>query len=468
MTADAASSPRLPHSRADEARALVKLALPIAIAQAGQALMGFVDTVVVGRAGTSALAAVGLANMLFFAVSGFGIGMMAGLDPLVSQAFVALLPGRARALLWQGGYLAVGLGLALAVPILLAPALLPLFGVAPAELAQVRGYLLLRAPSLPLVFLYFSTRSYLQAAAITRPLVVATVVANLFNLGADIVLVFGGGVLPAWAGPLRLIPALGAKGAAIATTLCCIVQWAVVALAVRLVPAPEQESGRPRRRLHLPDLRQAARVGLPIGLHIGAEIGVFALAGLLSARFGPASVSAHQIAISFASLTFTVAMGIGNAGSVRVGWAVGAHDTRQARQSGFVAFAAGAGFMTLSGLFFALFPEPLARAAGAPPDVLALAAPLLMVSAVFQVSDGVQGVGAGVLRGAGEAHFTFLANMVGHYAIGLPVALLLGFVLGLGVVGIWWGLCVGLTAVALALLWRFHRVSAGTIRPLDG
>lgn len=458
----------VPHSRTDEVRALVKLALPIAIAQAGQALMGFVDTVVVGRAGTSALAAVGLANMLFFAVSGFGMGMMAGLDPLISQAFGARLPGRARALLWQGGYLALGLGLLLALPILVAPAVLPLFGVAPAELAQVRDYLLFRVPSLPLVFLYFSTRSYLQAAAFTRPLVIAVIVANVFNLGADILLVFGGAGLPAWTGPLRLLPALGAKGAAIATTLCCVVQWAVVALAVRWVPVQEQESGRHRRELHLPDLRQAVRVGLPIGLHIGAEIGVFALAGLLAARFGPASVSAHQIAISFASLTFTVAMGIGNAGSVRVGWAVGAHDTRQARQSGFVAFGAGTAFMSLAALFFALFPEPLARLAGAPPDVLRLAAPLLVVSAVFQISDGIQGVGAGVLRGAGEAHFTFLANMVGHYAIGLPVALLLGFGLGHGVVGIWWGLCVGLTAVALALVWRFHRISAGTIRPLVG
>ena len=461
MTAAAA-----PHSRTDEVRALVKLALPIAIAQAGQALMGFVDTVVVGRAGTSALAAVGLANMLFFAVSGFGMGMMAGLDPLISQAFGARLPGRARALLWQGGYLAVGLGLALCVPILLAPAVLPLFGVGPAELAQVKSYLLIRAPSLPLVFLYFSTRSYLQAAAYTRPLVIAVVAANVFNVGADILFVFGGAELPGWMGPLRWVPAMGAAGAALATTLCCIVQWVVVVLAVRLVPVQEQASGRSRRQLHWPDIQRAVRVGLPIGLHIGAEIGVFALAGLLAARFGPASVSAHQIAISFASLTFTVAMGIGNAGSVRVGWAVGAHNTRQARQSGFVAFAAGTAFMSLAALFFALFPEPLARLAGAPPDVLKLAAPLLMVSAVFQVSDGVQGVGAGVLRGAGEAHFTFLANMVGHYAIGLPVALLLGYHLGQGVVGIWWGLCVGLTSVALALVWRFHRISAGTIRPL--
>jgi len=96
-----------------------------------------------------------------------------------------------------------------------------------------------------------------------------------------------------------------------------------------------------------------------------------------------------------------------------------------------------------------------------------LLVPLLMVSAFFQVSDGVQAVGAGVLRGAGATHFTFVANMVGHYAVGLPLALWLGFGLKLGVVGIWWGLCAGLTCVALALLWRFHRVSAGSLRPLE-
>jgi MATE family multidrug resistance protein len=227
------------------------------------------------------------------------------------------------------------------------------------------------------------------------------------------------------------------------------------------------EGARPARMPVWTDLAQAARVGIPIGLHLGAEIGVFALAGVLAGGLGPASVGAHQIAISFASLTFTVALGIGNAGSVRVGWAVGAHNTPQARVSGFTAFAGGAGFMALGGLVFALFPNALAELSGAPADVVPLLVPLLMVSAVFQVFDGVQGVGAGVLRGAGDTRFTFLANMVGHYAIGLPLTLLLGFKLGLGVVGIWWGLCAGLVTVAVALLWRFHRLSAGTLRPLE-
>jgi MATE family multidrug resistance protein len=307
-------------------------------------------------------------------------------------------------------------------------------------------------------------RSYLQSAASTRALVVATVVANVFNLGADILFVFGGGVFPEAFGPLRSFPAMGVKGAALATLLCTLLQLAIVLSAVRSISFSGPPPGR---RPVWADLLQAARIGIPIGAHIAAEIGVFALAGALAFRLGPESMGAHQIVISYASLSFTIALGIGSAGSVRVGWAVGARNTPQARLSGFMAFAGGAGFMALSALVFVLFPLPLARMAGAPPEMVSLVVPLLMISAVFQVFDGVQGVGAGVLRGAGETRFTFVANMVGHYAIGLPLSLLLGFGLQQGIVGIWWGLCAGLISVALALLWRFHRLSSGTLSPLE-
>jgi multidrug resistance protein, MATE family len=451
-------------SRSEEFRELMKLAIPIAIAQGGQALMGLVDTLVVGRAGTSALAAVGLANSLFFAVAGMGMGLMMGFDPLLSQAFGAKNGARARALLWQGGWMSLFAGGVLGSVVLVMPEVLPFFGYVREELAETRAYLYWRSPSMVLMLAFLMMRGYLQSAASTRPLVVATVAANIFNLGADILLVFGGGVLPEGFGPLRLIPAMGASGAALATTLCTLLQLGIVVYSVRrLIPPGEN----PQRRPVWPDLRQAAQVGIPIGLHIAAEVGVFALAGALAFKLGQASMGAHQIALSFASLSFTVAVGIGNAGSVRVGWAVGAHNTPQARMSGFVAFAGGAGFMALSALVFALFPRWLSELAGASADVVPLLVPLFMVSAIFQVFDGVQGVGAGVLRGAGETRFTFVANMVGHYAIGLPLSLLLGFGLKLGILGIWWGLCAGLIAVAFALLWRFHRLSTGTLRPLE-
>lgn len=451
-------------SRREEFRELWKLALPIAIAQAGQSLMSFVDTAVVSRAGTQALAAVGLSTAVFFGVSSFAIGLMMGLDPLVSQAFGARNFSRARALLWQGSYLAVIAGLVLAVPLMGVPRLLPRFGVDFAELPEVTDYLTWRALSLPLLLLFITARAYLQAMGRPRVLVLSTVAANLLNLGGNLLFVFGGEGLSEWWGPLRWVPALGVKGSALATLGACVVQWAIVAFAVRLIPVP---GGVPSVRPVRADMLQGLRVGLPIGLYIAAEVGVFSLAGVLARWMGPESVSAHQIAISYASLTFTVALGIGNAGSVRVGWAVGARNTPQARLSGLVAFASGAGFMSLSALFFALCPGLLTRLMGTPAEVIPLLVPLLVVCAVFQISDGVQGVGAGVLRGAGDTRFTFVANMVGHYVVGLPVALLLGFGMKLGVVGLWWGLCAGLTTVAFALFWRFERQSAGTFQPLE-
>ncbi|MFP2933408.1 MATE family efflux transporter, partial [Pyxidicoccus sp. 3LG] len=216
-----------------ELRELSRLALPIAIAQGGQALMGLVDTLVVGRAGTSALASVGLGNGLFFAVSGFGMGLMMGFDPLLSQAIGARNFARARALLWQGGWMSLFAGVVLAVVLLLSPALLPLVGIGPEEVSGARDYLIWRAPSLPLMLAFLTMRSYLQSTAFTRPLVVATVAANVLNLGADILLVFGGEVLPAYFGPLRLVPAMGVAGSALATSLCTALQLGIVLLAVR-------------------------------------------------------------------------------------------------------------------------------------------------------------------------------------------------------------------------------------------
>lgn len=446
-----------------ELRALLALAIPLCIAQAGQSLMSVTDTFIVGRAGTSALAAVGLSHALFFAVSSFGMGLMMGVDPLVSQAIGAGNPRRARGVLWQGVWLSAFVGVVLWAVLITVPSGLPWVGVAEEQIVQVRAFLHFRAPSLPLMLIFLTVRAYLQAIGTARPLVVAAVLANIINVMLVPLFVFGGAGLPAWAGPLTRVPAMGAAGAALSTLLCTVLEVLIVARAVQAIPVP----GTPSRKPVKADQLRAFRVGLPIGLHIAAEVGVFALAGVLAAKLGPVSMGAHQIALSFASLTFTMALGIGNAGSVRVGWAVGAHDTPQARRSGLMAFALGAVVMSLGGLVFALFPQGLAKLAGAPPDVLPLLLPLLMVSAIFQIFDGVQGVGAGVLRGAGQTRFTFVANIVGHYAVGLPLTLLLGFHLGMGVLGIWWGLCAGLITVAVAVLWRFWHVSAGTLRPLE-
>jgi len=207
-------------------------------------------------------------------------------------------------------------------------------------------------------------------------------------------------------------------------------------------------------------------VGIPIGLHSCAEVGAFALAGFLAGLFGAPSLAAHQIALTYGALTFTFAVGVGNAGSVRVGYAVGAGDTPRARRAGLLAFRVGAAFMGCMALLFLLFPRALVAVMTDSAEVARLAVPLMAVNAVLQLSDGIQGVGAGVLRGAGDSRFTFVANLIGHWVIGLPVALLLGLAARWGVLGIWWGLAAGLSVVAVALLYRFLRLSSEEIRPL--
>jgi MATE family multidrug resistance protein len=443
---------------------LFRLAIPLAITQAGQSLMGVVDVAVLGRAGPILLGGAGLGNALYFGIGILGMGVMHGVDPLVSQALGAGDAGRARRLVWQAGWLALGLAGALAVPMAFAPALFEPFGIAAGVAREGGRFLGWRMLSLPLFFLYFAPRSYLQARGNLRPMVIAVLIANAVNLALDLLLVFGGSGLPAWCGPLRAIPALGVVGSANASNVASMVQLAVLGLAVRTELRTPGRRGIPR-----PDLRELAvalRVGLPAGLHMFAEVSFFSLAALLAARLGAVPLSAHQVALQVASLTFTAAVGLGNGGAVRVGLAVGGRDRAGARRAGVAALLGGAAFMSTTALLLLLFPGLVARILTDDAEVIAAAVPLLRIAALFQLSDGLQGVGAGILRGAGETRFTFVTNMVAYWVVGLPLSLLLAFGLGMGVVGLWCAFVVSLSVVAMSLVRRFLQLTSREIAPL--
>lgn len=442
---------------------LSRLAAPIALTQAGQAMMGVVDTAVVGRAGAVELGGVGLGNGIFFTVSVLGIGAMLGMDPMISQAIGARQPERARQLLWQGVWFAILAALVLCLPLALLPGALRWVGTEPEVVPHAWIYVALRLPGLIPLLVFAGQRAYLQAIGRPGVLAWAAVIANVANLGFDLLFVFGGESLPAWTGPLRWVPAMGAGGAAIASTLCTVLQMGIAAWAISRMKESHASSRRPVKK----DLLRAFRIGLPIGLHMTAEVGVFALAGVLASTLGTEELAAHQIALTLASLSFTAAVGIGNAGSVRVGWAIGARNAPAARRSGLVAVAAAGGVMAMAAAVFTIFPEHVAGLMTDRPRVVAAAVPLLYVAAVFQIADGIQGAGAGVLRGMADTRFTFVANLLGHYVVGLPIAMLAAFFFDVGVTGIWWGLCAGLICVAAALLTRFLKLSAKELRPVE-
>jgi len=289
-------------------------------------------------------------------------------------------------------------------------------------------------------------RQTLQALGRIAPIVWVTLGANLLNAALDWVLIYGH--LGA--------PALGVSGSAIATSIS---RWA---LAVALLLAGWSELGprlRPWRReaKDLAALGRMARLGLPIGVQMFFEYGVFGLVGALMGRIGTRAVAGHQIALNLSAVVFMVPQGIGAAAAVLVGRAVGAQDLPSARRAAWSAILVGGGFMTAAALAFILAPGFLARLYTPDTGVLAIAASLIVLGGFFAIFDGLQAVCIGVLRGIGDTRAPVLLSLLGYWLIGLPVSLFLGFQLGWGPNGLWWGLVLGLAVTAAVLLARVQR-----------
>jgi len=291
-----------------------------------------------------------------------------------------------------------------------------------------------------------AVRRYLQAFGLVKAVTIAVVSANLINAAVNWVLVFG-----------HLgFPAMGAEGSGWATCASRI-YMASCLIGYLLIHDYRQQTGLRDISLR-PDaarIRRLIALGLPAATQMALECGVFATATALAGRLEPVALAAHQIALNLASFTFMVPLGISSAGAVRVGQALGRRDVNAAERSGWTALFLGAIFMMGAGTGFIVFPSALFRLFTPDQAVIATGSALLLVAAVFQLFDGVQVVatGVGVLRGSGDTRTPLLSNLVGHWVLGLPVGYALCFRWGWGVVGLWVGLCIGLVAVAVVLLW---------------
>jgi MATE family multidrug resistance protein len=426
--------------RPGELSAQVRLAIPLVAQQLGFQLMGTVDAALLGRYNDSALAAAGVGNNLLFAITALGFGVVMGLDTVVPQAVGAGRRDDARRALGAGLRLAILTGLGCTLVVLATPGILALAGV-PAEVANdARVYIDLRAIGIVPFMLSIALRSYLAAHNITRPLIAAVIAGNVANALLDVLLIYG-------AGP---IPALGVAGAALATVA---VQIAIVA--IYFAGARAIDGGAPRPASTRAALLAIVRYGLPIGGHLFAEIGIFGVATVLAAHMGTLPAAAHSIALNLSSFTFSVAVGIGAATSVRVGHAIGAGDRALARRRGVLSLGLGVATMASFATVFVVVPGALARLFTDQPEVIAATIPLLQIAALFQLSDGAQAIAAGALRGIGDTRATFVGNLIGHYGVGLAISLALAFGAGLGAPGLWWGLSAGLTVTAIYLVRRF-------------
>jgi MATE family multidrug resistance protein len=260
-------------------------------------------------------------------------------------------------------------------------------------------------------------------------------------------------------------PTLGLEGAGWASALAMTTMFALLGSYVRLSAALRRyRVFAGIRRPDGPHLKRLFRLGWPIGVNFGLEAGLFLAATLLVGQFGAAALAAHQVALNAASVTFMVPLGIGMAGTVRVGQAVGRGDGAGAARAGWAAIGMGATFMLGAALLFWLRPEWVVwlytgqgGGEGVAPETVELAALLLGVAAVFQLFDGTQATAAGALRGLKDTRVPMLIGGFSYWVVGMSAAVGLGFGLELGAVGVWWGLTLGLAAAAVLLTARFRR-----------
>jgi MATE family multidrug resistance protein len=429
-----------------ELAAAARLAAPVALVQVGAMLMGVVDTMMLGHLSAQALAAGALGHIATFTCLMMGYGFLSALDPLVAQAYGA---GDARAL---GGHLQRGFVLA---GVLTVPFVLGLLDVEPLLVALGQSATVSRDAAdytrailwgvLP-YFLFLVLRQTLQAMSVVRPAAVAIVLGNVVNAALNWTLIFGH----------FGAPALGVRGSALSTSVARWVMFLYILAASRrwLAPYRGQWRGFTAEAVSVRDYLVLLRIGTPIALHNSVELLIFGVTALLMGRIGVAELGGHQISLNLASLSFMVPLGISGAAATRVGNAIGRGDMPGARHAAAACLILGGGAMVGFATLFASIPGVLARLYTGEAAVIAVVVTLLPIAALFQVCDGLQVVSSGVLRGAADTTFPAAVALVGYWVIGLPVGWFLTFRSGMGPAGLWWGITVGLTVVAVLLVGR--------------
>jgi MATE family multidrug resistance protein len=431
---------------------MLRIAVPVVMAELGWMAMGVVDTVMVGGIGPEAISAAGVGNAMHIAFAIFGMAVMLGLDTLVSQAYGAR-DLRACHRWFFDGLMLAGL---LAVPIMTLLVLvwfaIPWLGFHSAVRPLLESYFGILILSTPFLLAYAVCRRYLQGMHAAMPVMFALVTANLINAAGNWVLIYGH----------YGFPALGVSGSAWATVISRAYMLASLLFAVWWIDRKRT------REAHIDDrhglwhvdrafdasrLRRLLALGLPAASQVAAEVGVFALATAMSGMLDPISSASHQIALNMAGVAFMIPLGLGSAGAVRVGHAVGAGDRPRAAAAGWTAILLATLVMVASGLTFVLIPERLISLFSTDPSVLSVGSSLLFLAAIFQLFDGIQGVITGTLRGLGNTRIAMNVNLVAHWLLGLPVSYLLCFVAGWGVWGLWIGLSLGLIVTGVILFW---------------
>ncbi len=428
----------------------LKLGWPVSLGQLGHIMLGVIDSLMVGHVGPSPLAASSLVNGIFFLIIVLGIGMTLAITPLVSIAKSSGKDSECKLILRNGLYVNLTLAILLTIIVYSFSYFIPFLGQ-PANVEELsKSYIRILSYSIIPFLLFQTLRQFIEGLSITKPTMYIAVIANIVNAFGNWLLIFGN-----WG-----FPEMGLDGAGYSTLITRI--FIAISILYYAIKSKRINGLLPSRLFVKPDKRlvkKIVQVGLPSGLMYMMEVGAFAFSAVMIGWLGSTELAAHQIALSLASVSYMIILGISTAGTVRVGNAVGLNDSIKVKRAGFSALILGAGFMLFSATIFIIFNRALPYLYLSNQPVIDIAAKLLVVAAFFQISDGLQAVGSGILRGLTDVKIPLYVTIFSYWIIGIPAGFILGFSLKLGVVGIWIGLLIGLSLAAVLFVFRFLKLS---------
>lgn len=433
----------------------LSLAYPVIIGQLGLIMMGVIDSIMVGELGAVPLAAASLSNSLIFLVLIIAIGNAVAVTPLIAILVGAKKLDECGIYFRQSLLVNLAMGLIVFLIILAGVNFLHLLGQSFEVQFRTKSYMIIIGLSIFPQMIFQTYKQFIEGLSIMRPAMVITLAANLVNVFANWVLIFGN----------LGFPRLELDGAGWATFISrMFMAISLMIFVMRNKRFKIYDVTFHFRSINIPVIKKILSVGLPSGFQYFFEVGAFSFAVIMIGWIGPNELAAHQIAISLASVSFMGVLGISQAGGILVGNAVGEQNVNLVRKNGFIVILLGMIWMSTSGLVFITFRNYLPYIYIRDEAVIQIASQLLVIAALFQLSDGIQAVGIGILRGLTDVKGPTLITFIAYWIISLPIGYTLGFTLNLGVVGVWIGLLIGLSCSALMLAIRFNYKSRELVK----
>ncbi|MFM6975413.1 MAG: MATE family efflux transporter [Sphingobacteriaceae bacterium] len=437
----------------------LKLAIPVVISQLGHTLVHTADSVIVGHfAGTIPLAAVSLVNSLFTLVLVIGIGISYGITPLIAQENGKNNFAECGKLLYNSLLISAITGLMLYLAIYFGTlSVIDHLGQTPEVVKEAKPFLALLGFSIiPLMF-FMTFKQFAEGLGFTKQAMYISIWGNVLNIVLGIIFVKGMfGVSP-----------MGVRGVGLATLIDRTIMAVVMAAYVfRSRNFKEYLKGFGSKYWDKVRSAKILKIGAPVALQYTFEISAFSGAAILMGTLGAVEQAAHQVAINMAAMTYMMASGISAAAAIKTGNNFGKKDFQELRLSAISSYHIVLGFMAFTALLFVLFNPFLPYLYTSDVRVVTIAAQLLIIAGFFQLFDGTQVVGLGVLRGMGDVNMPTLFCFIAYWVVGLPVAYYLGIVMHLGANGIWYGLTLGLLVSSALLFMRFQLVSRRLVRAI--